>query len=95
MIGGHVNSSDTFKKAIIREASEEIGIVLQGKKIKYLCTLKPHGNSHNFKHIYYMFDNVNLNNLNLQIEEVSDIKKIKYEPYYKAIKNGDRNYSGN
>lgn len=74
--GGHVNYNETSMDAIIRETKEELGIDVSPKQIKYVTDIKlgiP------FMDIYYLKDDIKLNDLVLQEEEVESINYLTKE----------------
>lgn len=69
--GGHPVSGETSLEGLITEVKEEIGINLEKDKIKLIKTIKT---DDDFVDIYYVKTEIDLKNIKLQQEEVSDIR---------------------
>lgn len=80
--GGHVQSGQTSKEAIINEVSEELGIDITNEDFKYI-------GSKLFKlaitDIYYLKKDLDLNSLVLQEEEVESVKWLSIDEINKLI----------
>ena len=93
-IGGHVNAGEFGRQAIIRECKEELGINITDDEIKYIvCTTSVYNknnyiNNH-YDECYLITKNINIEDINLQKEEVSNIKYFSKEELIKRI---DNNY---
>ena len=69
MTGGHPKSGETSLEGIITEVKEELGIKI-GNPILF-----KQGNSHDhLGDLYYLKANIDLNDLTIQKEEISDVK---------------------
>lgn len=93
-IGGHVNAGEFGRQAIIRECKEELGIDITDDEIKYIiCTTSVYNknnyiNNH-YDECYLITKDINIKDLNLQKEEVSDIKYFTKDEILNRI---DNNY---
>lgn len=91
---GHISAGDTDIEGAIRELEEEIGIKADEESLKYLFTVKEEHieeeNNLKVRHIsdvYLLFKNIELSELKLQEEEVSDVKYIHYKEFEKMLVN--------
>ena len=81
--GGHVNTKETPKEAIIREVQEELGITLNTNEIEeygYLLYDMP------IRYIFYVKKNIDLQEISLQQEEVESISYKSIEEIEELIK---------
>lgn len=88
---GHVDYDESSLNACLREGKEELGIELDEKKLKFLFTNKEslfHDGivNNEFVDIFVYEDDVDLNNLTLQADEVSDVKMVEAEKFFQLIK---------
>jgi len=78
-VGGHVLTGEFGREALIREVSEELGLEVSDDEIKYLVgstsidTSSAYINKH-FNECYIITKNVDLSEIVLQTEEVSEVK---------------------
>ena len=91
-IGGHVNAGEFGREAIIRECKEELGIEIADDEIKYIVSTTSVYNKNNYINNHYdecylITKNINIEDLKLQKEEVSDAKYFKKEDLLKRINN--------
>lgn len=94
--GGHVLSGEFGRQALIREAKEELGIELLDKDIKYLVGSTSiniiNGVTNKlFNECYLITSKINIKDIKLQKEEVSEVKYFTKEELLKRINN---NYEG-
>ena len=95
-VGGHVDSGEFGRQALIRETKEELGIKISDEDIKYLVgstSINEQGdiiNKH-YNECYLITKNINVSNVVIQKEEVSDVKYFSREELIKRI---DNNYEG-
>lgn len=82
--GGHPVSGETSKQGIITEIKEELGIQVNNENIKLFKTIKTEDD---FIDIYYLKENININNIKLQEDEVEDIKWASIEKIKELINN--------
>lgn len=94
--GGHVNAGEFGRQALIREVKEELGIEITDDDIKYLVgstSVNVQGNIINkhYNECYLINKTINVENIKLQEEEVSEVKYFSKEELLKRISN---NYEG-
>ena len=95
-VGGHVDSGEFGRQALIRETKEELGIEISDEDIKYLVgstSINEQGdiiNKH-YNECYLITKNIDVSNIVIQKEEVS---KVKYFSREELIKRIDNNYEG-
>lgn len=95
-VGGHVDSGEFGRQALIRECKEELGIDICDKDIKYLvgsCSKTTKGKiiNNQFNECYLITKNIDISKVKLQEEEVSEIKFFTKEEVLERINN---NYDG-
>ena len=95
-IGGHVNAGEFGRQALIRECREELGIEITDDEIKYIVSTTSVYNKNNYINNHYdecyiITKDINIEDLKLQKEEVSDAKFFPKEELLKRINN---NYDG-
>ena len=95
-VGGHVDSGEFGRQALIRETKEELGIEISDEDIKYLVgstSINEQGdiiNKH-YNECYLITKNIDVSNIVIQKEEVSEVKYFSREELIKRI---DNNYEG-
>ena len=96
---GHISTGEKSLDAALREAQEELDLVLAGKDFEYLFTVdNPRIVLNDGKYIDYEFNDVylvrikNVIPLRLQKEEVAETKWIPYQELEKVIRNGDPSF---
>ena len=95
-VGGHILAGELSYQALIREIKEEIGINVNEQDIKYLmCTIDSDVtedivNNH-FNDGYIIIKDIDIEDIKLQEEEVSDIRWFTKQEIYERINN---NYNG-
>ena len=82
--GGMTLAKETTDKTIIRELNEEININLNKEDIKLVDT---HIYKNQFIDIYFSYQNIDISNIKLQEEEVSDFKFVSKDEFLKMINN--------
>jgi len=95
-IGGHVNAGEFGRQALIRECKEELGIEINDDDIKYIVSTTSVYNknkyiNNHYDECYLITKNINIEDLKLQPEEVSDAKYFTKEDLINRINN---NYNG-
>lgn len=95
-VGGHVDSGEFGRQALIRECTEELGLNIKDEDIKYLVgstSVNEEGNIINkhFNECYLITKDIDISKIKLQKEEVSEIKYFSKEEILDRIKN---NYEG-
>lgn len=94
--GGHVNAGEFGRQALIREVKEELGIEITDDDIKYLVgsssiTIQGDIINKHYNECYIINKTVDLSDIKLQEEEVTDIKYFSKEEVLERISN---NYDG-
>ena len=95
-VGGHVNSGEFGRQTLIREAKEELGIKISDNDIKYLVgstSINEQGdiiNKH-YNECYLITKNIDISNIVIQKEELSEVRYFSKEELIKRI---DNNYEG-
>lgn len=95
-VGGHVESGEFGRQALIREAKEELGIEVEDNDIKYLIgstSINQNGNIINkhYNECYLITKKIDTSEINIQKEEVSEVKYFSKEELLQRIAN---NYQG-
>jgi len=95
-IGGHVDSGEFGRQALIREAKEELGIDISDNDIKYLIgstsiNVKEDIINKHYNECYLITKNIDISKVKLQEDEVSEVKYFTKEEILKRISN---NYEG-
>ena len=78
-VGGHISAGETPEKTVKRELEEELGLDPNDYKIEYLTKTKEsllnNGvNSNEFVFVFIIYNDININDITLQKEEVSEAK---------------------
>ena len=95
-VGGHVNSGEFGRQALIRESKEELGIDITDNDIKYLVgstSVNIQGdiiNKH-YNECYLITKNIDISDIKIQENEVSEVKFFSKDELLKRISN---NYEG-
>lgn len=89
-VGGHVAFGESPLASAKRELTEEIGVDSTGLNIEYIKTIKESLNnngiiSNEFVSIFILYKNIDLKDIVLQKEEVSEINWFDYESLNKLI----------
>ncbi len=71
---GHIQAGESSLEAIVRETKEEIGIDICNNQIIKILEVKPSKNKSKFTDIYLVIKEVDINDIKLQLEEVSEVK---------------------
>ncbi len=89
---GHLSAGDSDIEGAIRELEEEIGIKANENDLQYLFTVKEQHieEDRNLKishisNVYVLQRNVNIEDLILQKEEVSEVKYVYYKDFEKML----------
>lgn len=96
-VAGHPISNEDELEGIEREFAEEIGIEINRDRLEYLFTFSQEVIENDGKFIDNMFydvylleQDVNLNDLILQEDEVSEVKYMDFKVFEKMIENKDK-----
>lgn len=95
-VGGHVDAGEFGRQALIREVKEELGININDDDIKYLIgstsiNKKDDIINKHYNECYLIIKDIDLSEIKLQKEEVSEVKYFSKEEILKRISN---NYDG-
>lgn len=95
-VGGHVDSGEFGRQALIREAKEELGIEINDDDIKYLVgstSINNQGNIINkhYNECYLITKNINISEIIVKQEEVSEVRYFSKGEVLERIAN---NYDG-
>lgn len=83
---GCATTGDSSKQAIIRETKEELGIDLEIDEIEILFRIKF---SFGFDDIWFVKQNIDIDDLKLQYEEVADAKWVNENEIKQMVQNGE------
>jgi len=88
--GGHVEAGELGQGTAIREAEEELGLIIDPRDVRYICDCrsdKVMGKIHDrhFNEFFVAFVDVNLKNIKLQETEVDEVKYIPYDEFYAMV----------
>lgn len=84
--GGHPKSGETSLQGIITEVSEELGLDISNEDIKFIHT---ENDERVFLDMYYVNKDIDLNDITLQEEEVSEVKWASIDEIINIIKSGE------
>lgn len=84
--GGHPVSGETSKQGIITEIKEELGIDTDINKIQLFKTIKTEDD---FVDLYYLKQNIDIKDINLQKEEVDDVAWNSIQEIKNKINNNE------
>lgn len=82
MTGGSALSGETSLEAIKRETFEELGIQINEENLKLVNKIK---GKHTLIDVYLLKQDIPINEINIQNEEVSDVKWASYEEIEKLV----------
>ncbi len=99
-VKGHVQAGEESIGACIREIKEEIGITINPNELKYLYTIKEEKSDKDYiENIFYdtylLRKNIDLKDITIQKEEVTDVKYISIDEAYNKIKNNNGEFAPN
>lgn len=91
-VGGHVEAGEFGRQALIREVKEELGIDINDDDIKYLVgsiSINEQGDIFNkhYNECYLITKTIDISDINIQQEEVSEVKYFSKEELLKRISN--------
>lgn len=92
-VGGHCDAGEFGFEAAIRETREELGLKIEAQQLVFLgCTrshvVKKDAVDNMFNEFYVAFADVDPNSLNLQKEEVSEVKYVSAKALEKLMNEG-------
>lgn len=91
-VGGHVDAGEFGRQALIREVKEELGVEIEDNDIKYLIgstSINEQGdiiNKH-YNECYLITKNIDISDIKIQKEEVSDVRYFSKDELLKRILN--------
>ena len=86
---GHVLAGETSIEAIKREAKEEINLNIHENDLKLIYSGKGKDDKIQFHDVFLLRSNININEINLQKEEVEDVKFFKVNQLVEIYNNGN------
>ena len=95
-VGGHVDAGEFGRQALIREVKEELGIEIKDDDVKYLIgstSINEQGDiiNKNYNECYLITKNIDISDIKIQKEEVSEVRYFSKDELLKRISN---NYEG-
>lgn len=90
---GHLSAGDESLTGAMREISEELGINVQAEQLEYLFTLKSASRytetfiNNEFDDIYLICLNLDLSQIQVQEDEISEVKFVYYKDLEQMVKN--------
>jgi isopentenyldiphosphate isomerase len=95
----HVVAGEDATQAAIRETQEELGISLSGNELKQMLSYK-RGKSHDngqfvnngFFEVFLVEKDIEVQDINFQQDEISEVKYIPFQELEERIKDDDRQY---
>lgn len=82
--GGHVSYGSTFKKSIINEVKEELGLDISNEEIIEVTTYIV---EHYLQKVYYLKKDIEIKDLTIQKDEVEYVRWMDTETINKLIEN--------
>ena len=96
---GHISAGEDSVTSAEREVKEELGIAVSGEQLQYLfCVMElmvlNNGTyiDNQIQDVYLVQTNLDISSLNLQEEEVSEVKFINFMDLKKKILNNDSDF---
>lgn len=90
---GHVNSKEDSIKAAQRELKEELGLNIKNDKIIKIFSSKiEEKENFEFRDVYIVKQEIDISTCTVPNREVSELKWIDIEDYFKEIKNKNKDY---
>lgn len=83
--GGGVEAGEHSYETVIREAKEELGIDISPDKVNFMLSIK---RRYTFADVYVVMQNINIDDVVMQEEEVSDVKWATVDEIKKMIDEG-------
>jgi len=96
-VGGHINAGETSLEAVIREVKEELGLVIKSNDLRFLFNLKQCSVQNNntfinneFNDIYLFEREIQINEVNLAPDEITDVNYMPANEVLKLMKQNDK-----
>lgn len=94
-VGGHVEAGESCYKTLLRKTEEEIGLKLKPEEIEHFgCATVDYITEtvkcHIFAECYIVRKNIDINDLEINKEEISELKWFSKEEILKKIENKDK-----
>lgn len=97
---GHISAGEDSLGTVLREGLEELGLEIAEEEIHFLGTVSESYTTNNgnfvnneFKDIYVIQRNIDLNSLSLQEEEVSEVAFIEWQKLMNDLKENPAKYA--
>ena len=90
--GGHVDAGKFGYEAVIRETKEEIGIDISDDCITKVLEVKPNEKKPKFTDIYFVIKEVDIDDIKLQLEEVSEVKYVSLDELVEIYRNDNPDF---
>lgn len=73
LVAGHLESGESLKQAMIREAKEEVGIDINEKQLHFVCGIR-RGDNDNYINFYFTINSFEGNIINMEKTKCNDLK---------------------
>lgn len=73
LVSGHLESGESLKQAMVREAKEEIGIDINENELSYVCGIR-RGDNDNYINFYFKTDKFKNHVVNLEPNKCDDLR---------------------
>lgn len=83
IIGGHVQFGETSREAARREIKEELGLEIDPNELVYMKTER---NKKLFSDLFLLNTKINLNKIQYQKDEISDLRMVGYGELLRMLK---------
>ncbi len=98
-VAGHLSAGQTPLDALVREAREELGLVLEPAQLTFLEARPKEYREGAFldrewQHLFVCLNDVDLGGLVLQADEVVDVRWMPWEEYRRIVAQGHPDYVG-
>lgn len=94
LCAGHVVENETILDALYKEAEEELGLNLNNYKVSELMTVKRiEPENCCFSHHFYILNKIPLNQMKIQIEELTEVIYMDYSKLKELVESGSEEIS--
>jgi len=91
---GHIDIGEMPEDAAVRELFEETGIKIDKRELRYIDTFKNKNESnYHYKYTYFITTTKKIDEMVMQLEEVSDLKYISFDEFYKSLDENDDRFA--